>query len=80
MATPAYALTPPANTITHTGARCQAQSRSTKIEIAHTNSTVATTDDTRLIASLALGFPWQNGCLQQIAADREIVPQDDILR
>jgi hypothetical protein len=28
--------------------------------------------------ALALGFPWQNGCLQQIAANRFSTPQDVI--
>ncbi len=28
--------------------------------------------------ALALGFPWQNGCLQQIAANRFSIPQDVI--
>jgi hypothetical protein len=34
--------------------------------------------NTALALALALGFPWQNGCLQQIAANRFSTPQDVI--
>jgi hypothetical protein len=43
--------------------------------------TPASTNNARftfIALALALGFPWQNGCLQQIAAKRLTIPQDVI--